>query len=121
MERRFELRKAELLADCRVHPAVFAGMMERLDRFAEPFAARLRRPEQREHARTYLRGLLSDMERKNAEAIAYRHDEDRQGLQTFMGMAPWEHQPLLDELARQVGRELGEPDGILVFVVTRSE
>jgi hypothetical protein len=31
MERRFELRKVELLADCQVHPAVFAGMMERLD------------------------------------------------------------------------------------------
>jgi hypothetical protein len=29
MERRFELRKAELLADCQVHPAVFEGMLER--------------------------------------------------------------------------------------------
>jgi len=43
MDRRFELRKAELFADCQVHPAVFTGMMERLDQFAEPFAARLRR------------------------------------------------------------------------------
>lgn len=115
MERRFELRKAELLADCKVHPAVFAGMMERLDRFAEPFAARLRRPEQRTHARMYLQGLLSDVERKNAEAIAYRHDEDRQGLQTFLGTAPWDYQPLLQELACQVGKELGNPDGVIVF------
>ena len=61
---------------------------------------------------TYLQGLLSDVERKNAETIAYRHDEDRQGLQTFIGTAPWDHRPLLDELARQVGRELGEPDGV---------
>ena len=72
MERRFELRKTELLADCHVHPAVVAGMTERLDQFAEPFAARLRRPEQRVHARMYLQGLLSDVERKNAETIAYR-------------------------------------------------
>ena len=115
MERRFELRKAELLADCQVHPAVFAGMMERLDQFAEPFAARLRRPEQRAHTRMYLQGLLSDVERKNAEAIAYRHDEDRQGLQTFLGTAPWDYQPLLEELACQVGTELGEPDGVIVF------
>ncbi len=69
MERRFELRKGELMADCEVHPAVFAGMMSRLERFAEPFAERLRRPEQREHAQTYLQGLLSDVEQKNAEAI----------------------------------------------------
>ena len=103
MERRFELRKTELLADCQVHPAVFAGMTERLDQFAEPFAARLRRPEQRAHTRMYLQGLLSDVERKNAEAIAYRHDEDRQGLQTFLGTAPWDYQPLLEELTCQVG------------------
>ena len=108
MERRFELRKGELSADCHVHPAVFAGMMERLDQFAEPFAARLRRPEQRAHTRMYLQGLLSDVERKNAEAIAYRHDEDRQGLQTFLGTAPWDYQPLLEELAYQVGTELAE-------------
>jgi SRSO17 transposase len=115
MERRFELRKAELLADCHVHSAVFEGMADRLDQFAEPFAARLRRPEQREHAQSYLRGLLSDMERKNAETIAYRHDEDRQGLQTFLGTAPWDYQPLLEELTRQVGSQLGEPDGVIVF------
>jgi SRSO17 transposase len=115
MERRFELRKLELLADCQVHPAVFAKMIERVDQFAERFAARLRRPEQRAHTRRYLQGLLSDVERKNAEAIAYRHDEDRQGLQTFLGTAPWDHQPLLDELAHQVGTALGEPDGVIVF------
>jgi SRSO17 transposase len=60
-------------------------------------------------------GSRQDLQRKNAEAIAYRHDEDRQGLQTFIGTAPWDHRPLLDELACQVGRELGEPDGVLVF------
>jgi len=115
MERRFESRREEVLAECHVPPAVFNGMMERLVDFAVPFVERLCRPEQREHARTYLQGLLSDLQRKNAEAIAYRHDEDRQGLQTFIGMAPWDHRPLLDELACQVGRELGEADGILVF------
>jgi len=115
MERRFESRGEEVLADCQVPPAVFNGMMERLVNFAGPYVQRLCRPEQREHAQTYLQGLLSDLQRKNAEAIAYRHDEDRQGLQTFIGTAPWDHRPLLDELASQVARELGEPDGVLVF------
>lgn len=115
MERRFELRKEELMADCEVHPAVFAGMMSRLERFTEPFAERLRRPEQKEHAQTYLRGLLSDVEKKNAEAIAYRYDQDRQGLQTFIGTAPWDHKPVLDELARQVGQQLGQSDGVIMF------
>jgi SRSO17 transposase len=115
MDRRFEVRKAEMLADCKVSPAVFQGIMERLEAFAEPFVARLRRPEQRQHAHTYLGGLLSDVERKNVEAIAYRCDEERQGLQTFIGTAPWEHRPLLQELARQVGKTLGESDGVLAL------
>jgi len=115
MERRFESRREAVLAECQVPPAVFNGMMERLVNFAGPYVQRLCRPEQREHARTYLQGLLSDLQKKNAEAIAYRHDEDRQGLQTFIGTAPWDHQPLLEELACEVGRELGEPDGVLVF------
>ena len=115
MERRFELDREEVLADCQVPQAVFDGMTERLVTFAQPYVERLCRSEQREHAQQYLQGLLSDLQRKNAEAIAYRYDEDRQGLQTFIGTAPWDHRPLLEELAFQVGRELGEPDGVLVF------
>jgi SRSO17 transposase len=89
--------------------------MGRLEGFAEPYVASLRRSEQRAHAEVYVQGLLSDLKRKNGEAIAYRHDEDRQPLQTFIGTAPWDHQPLLGELAGQVGHQLAEPDGVIVF------
>src|SRR5262245_17205592 len=90
-------------------------MLERLRPFAEPFVARLRRSEQREHAQTYLSGLLSGLERKNAEAIAYYFDQDRRGLQNFLGISAWDHRPLLDELASQVGNRLADPDAVLVF------
>lgn len=115
MERRFEIRKRELLAECEAEPAVFKGMLERLKTFAEPFVSWLTRREQVEHARTYLAGLVSDIERKNVESIAYLHDQERRRLQAFVGTAPWEHQPLLDELAIQVGQKFGEPDAVLVF------
>jgi SRSO17 transposase len=111
----FETRKLELIAECQVDPAAFEGMLERLRTFAEPFLAWLTRREQVEHGRTYLAGLLSNVERKNVESIAYLHDQERRPLQAFVGTAPWEHQPLLDELAIQVGKELGEPDAVLVF------
>jgi SRSO17 transposase len=115
MERRFDTQRGEVRADCKVPPAVFNGMTERLVKFAEPFVERLCRPEQREHAHRYLQGLLSDLQQKNAERIAYRYDEDRLGLQNFIGVSPWDHRPLLDELVCQVGRELGKPNGVLVF------
>jgi SRSO17 transposase len=59
--------------------------------------------------------LLSDLGSKDAESIAYLHDRERQGLQKFLGQAEWGHRPLLTELARQVGAELGKADGVLVF------
>ena len=115
MERRFELRKEAMLAECEVAPQVFQGVIERLAKFVEPFADLLGQPTQRQHATDYLSGLISDLERKNVESIAYRHDQDRRNLQHFVGCAQWDHQPLMTELARQVGQELGEDDGVIVF------
>ncbi len=63
----------------------------------------------------YIGGLVSDLDRKNVESIAYRYDQERQNLQHFIGAAEWEHQPVLNELARNVGEQIGEDDGVIVF------
>src|SRR5262245_51215356 len=113
--RRFEARMHRALNDAVVDPAVFRGLQPRLERFVEPFAACLREAEQKKHARTYLSGLVSNLERKNAESIAYLHDQERLPVQKFIGCSPWDERPLVCELVRQVGAELGEADGVLVF------
>jgi SRSO17 transposase len=115
MERRFELRKEALLKEAQVNPAVFVGWQERLEAFVEPYASCLVRSEQRQHALDFVSGLISDVDRKNVESIAYRHDQDRQELQHFIGQSTWDHRPLILELARQVGRQLGRADAVLVF------
>jgi SRSO17 transposase len=115
MERRFLLRKEAMLRECEVAPQVFRGVLERLAKFVEPFAELLGQPAQRRHTRDYLAGLVSDVERKNVESIAYCHDQDRKNLQHFIGCAEWGHQPLMMELARQVGEKLGEASGVIVF------
>jgi SRSO17 transposase len=115
MHWRYRLRKQQLLDECEVPPEVFQGGLERLADFARPFAECLVRREQRDHARTYLAGLVSDLKHKTAESIAYRHDQVRHGLQHFVGSSTWDHRPLLRELAGQVGREIGAPDGVIVF------
>src|SRR3954471_11933926 len=115
MDPRFESRKEKLLADCQVPPAAFRGAIRRLEAFAEPFIAAMPSPESQEYSRIYLAGLLSDLPRKNAEAIAYRNDLDRQRIQEFIGDSDWDRDPMRDELARQVGREIGRPDGVIVF------
>ncbi len=58
---------------------------------------------------------MSKLERKTGEAIAYLHNQERQALQKFVGFVSWDHRPMLDTLARQVGDELGEPDAVIVF------
>jgi SRSO17 transposase len=115
MERRFRVRLAELLDDAEVPPGLLRGALPRLEAFLEPFTAALHVPAQQTNAEHYVQGLLSDLKSKGVESIAYLHGRERQGLQKFIGQADWDHQPLLTELVRQVGTELGEPDGILVF------
>lgn len=115
MERRFRIRLDELLDDADVRPGVLRDVLPRLESFVHPFVVTLASTEQRANARQYVQGLLSDLDGKDVESIAYLHDRERQGLQKFMGQAEWDHRPLVAELVRQVAAELGEDDGVLVF------
>jgi len=115
MERRFEVRMEELLKDAVLDPRIPQGMLERLERFVQPFAAILESTAQKRHLGEYVAGLCSDLKQRNAESIAYLHDQDRQALQKFLGQALWDDGLLIRELARQVAAELGESDGVLVF------
>ena len=114
MDRRFESRLDEMLDQAEVTPDLVRDLLPRLERFLEPFVATLLETEQKRHTAEYLSGLLSHLEHKTGEGIAYLHDQSRQGLQKFIGLVPWDHQPLLKTLADQVGHELGEPDGVIV-------
>ena len=115
MDRRWEARLKGMLAECEVGPQMFHHAEERLQKFVVPFAELLSQQAQREHALEYVSGLVTDLERKNVESIAYRHDQERGKLQHFIGCAEWDHQPLLQELAHQVGTQVGEADGVIVF------
>jgi hypothetical protein len=55
-------------------------------------------------------GSAAEAHRVDCLSPAYRHDQDRKDLQHFIGQSPWDHRPLLQELARQVGQKLGGMD-----------
>lgn len=115
MEATYEQRKQELLDECQVAPEVFDRVLPRLETFMKPFVESLVRQEQVEHAQTFVQGLLSDLDHKNVESIAYRFGQARMPLQWFIGVSNWDHRGLRDELVRQVGEALGDDDGVLVF------
>lgn len=114
MEARYARRKAELLQDCQVAPEIFDQVLPRLYRFLEPFVSSLSGQAAPQHANTYVSGLLSDVERKNVESIAYHVGQNRLGLQGFIGWEDWDDTPMRQELLRQVGQHLGQGDGVLV-------
>lgn len=111
----FDERKQALMEECVVAQDVFQQVEPRLEAFLEPFVESLVRKEQVAHVRTFVSGLLSDLTHRNVESIAYRFGQERLPLQHFIGMSAWNDCALRDELGRQIGVELGEPDGVLVF------
>ena len=115
MDGRFEARRDELLAQAQVSPEDWSGVIARLESFVKPFVTALTEPAQRRHFVEYLSGLLSTLARKTGEGIAYLHGHDRKQIQQFVGESPWDHVPVLTELAGQVGRQIGEADGVIVF------
>src|SRR2546426_4390867 len=108
-------RREEMLSDCLVSPDVFHQMVDRLGEFVVPYQHALETETGQHHMHLYLQGLLSALERKNAEKIATFVDVERQVIQDFIGTVPWAHRPLVTVLVGQVAERLGEPDGIIAF------
>ena len=90
MERRFELRKREIEQDAKIDQTAVRGATSRLVRYLTPYFRGLPRSESRANATTFVKGLLSDLNRKNTESIAYRFGQDRRGLQRFVGEVAWD-------------------------------
>jgi SRSO17 transposase len=115
MEARYTLRKHQLLDECQVVPEIFEQVIPRLYTFMEPFVTIFQGQVAAQHATTYVCGLLSNVERKNVESIAYRFGQSRLPLQAFIGWEAWDDEPLRLELRHQVTTHLGQGDGVLVF------
>lgn len=115
MDRKFTRCKRDLEAECRVSHTVFSSAVKRLERFMKPFLSSYRRHEQAAHATTVVRGLCSDLQHKNGESIAYLFGLDRKAIQHFLGESNWSDAPIREELAKQIGTDLGEFDGVIAF------
>src|SRR3954466_5496246 len=104
-----------LLADAILTPEAVEGCQDRLTAFLQRYLPLFYRIEQRAHAITVIRGLLSGLERKDCEPIAAQAGLHRKTLQTFVGAGAWDDDAVLTELRQQVREELAEPDGVVVI------
>jgi SRSO17 transposase len=82
---------------------------------AERLGPHFARSEPRQRAVQYVRGLLSDTERKNGWQLAeHLGDPTPDGVQHLLARARWDADAVRDELLRYVGAALGAPDGVLI-------
>ena len=79
-------------------------------------APHFKRRETKQHAKDYLQGLLSGIERKNgwqiAEAVG---DSNPYAIQHLLGRSVWQVEELRDELRAYVVENLGHPQAVAVI------
>lgn len=71
-------------------------------------------PASRLHARQYLRGLLSPLEKKNSWTTGELTDENPRKLQRFLNLATWDTSELLAINRSYAMENFADPDAILV-------
>lgn len=83
------------------------------------YAPLFARSEQREWAQLYLRGQLSDLERKSIEPMVLRErgkDPNAvRAVQQFIGEGAWDDDRLLERHQQLVAEDLGEPDATAIL------
>jgi SRSO17 transposase len=73
------------------------------------------RPESRDHARQYLRGLLAPIERKNGWTIAeYSGEKEPKALQRFLNLTPWDSDALRDLVRDYAMERFADARGVLI-------
>src|SRR5207247_3318828 len=87
-----------------------------VDGLYERMAPRIARSETREGVKSYLRGLLSPIERKNGWQLAEEAGlPTPYAMQYLLNRAVWESDELRDQLQAYVREMLAGPDGMLVI------
>ncbi|MDR2673971.1 MAG: transposase, partial [Opitutaceae bacterium] len=76
--------------------------------FCSDFSGHFALHEREAQARRYLNGLPGTQRRKNMERMDVEQEEgDYQGMQQFIADSPWDHAPLMAQIAREAGGMLG--------------
>jgi SRSO17 transposase len=71
--------------------------------------------EPRRHAWAFVRGLLSDLPRKNCWTIAeHARDATPDGMQHLLARAVWDHDGVRDDVRDYLVERLGDPQAVLV-------
>jgi SRSO17 transposase len=104
----------ELIDWTEIDQAMREDIAKQLVEFHALFHDCFPRPEGRLLGLTYLRGLVSDIERKNIEAIAlaFAGPKKVRCLQNFLSRYPWDDEKLLERAHTLLHESIGEQEGM---------
>jgi SRSO17 transposase len=92
-----------------------ARWQELLDELLGRVAGRVARVDLRQRARAFVRGLLSDLPRKNCWTIAeHAGDPNPDGMQHLLARAVWDQDAVRDDVRAYIVEHLGDPEAVLV-------
>ena len=88
-----------------------------LDEFLAYFQSCYKRSEQRIHGETFVKGLLSDLDRKSIEPIALRYQDENavRPMQFFFQRSPWDDQKMLQLYQKRLASLVNDPDGMITL------
>lgn len=88
-----------------------------LDEYLAYFEECYQRSEQRQHGETFVKGLLSDLDRKSIEPIALRYQGEKavRPMQFFFQRSPWNEEKMLDLYQQRVASLANDPSGMLTL------
>jgi SRSO17 transposase len=104
-------------------PTLPAGVLTRLEAYADLFRPDFPLTRQADWSLVYLRGLLQDGERKSIEPLVGRVDlppqlrvkNPDQCLQNFVNQADWDEQPVWRRYRARMAQSLADPEAIFVI------
>src|SRR5215211_2209755 len=97
--------------ECNLTPRDVAGLLDHLATYHAHFGPAFARSDQTERAEMYLRGLLSQCQRKSIEPMALYLGVPIRPLQHFIGQSTWSIEPVVAQHQLLVGSTLAEEDG----------
>ena len=99
--------------ECNLVEADIEALAKELEEYVAEFEEAFKRPESLNWTEHYLKGLLSDLDRKNIEAMALSMGLNVRSMQNFVGQSPWQLEPVIDTHQKLVAESLGN-EGVLI-------
>ena len=109
-------RQPTLFEDCGMD-IDFSQWGPGFDAYMAEFAGRFPRVEPRGRATSYVRGLLSELERKNGWTLAEAAgDKTTEGMQRLLNASPWDEGGVRDDLREIVTNAIGDKERRILVV-----